>query len=188
MATVKEQPSFDTSTNVLTITRPAPSRQPSTQSIDARSPLEDADSAHFLTTSRTVHSEKSAIMPQGATFNDSKAEIIETKSCPMSDLEAGLMETATRGSADRILKKKCNEGDDPWPCPRALKRQRKAAKRSKACCACWGDLGKRQKLTVKVVSGVAIVAIIVVMCILISKAVGGGVWSKGQTQAPIKGT
>lgn len=107
----------------------------------------------------------------------------------MSDLEAGLTETATRGSGERILKKKCDGGGhDPWPCPQALKRQHKAAKRRRACCACWAGLGKRQKLAVKIGSGVTVVAIIVVMCILISKAVGGGVWDKGQTHAPIKGT
>ncbi|KAH8670255.1 hypothetical protein BGZ60DRAFT_375691 [Tricladium varicosporioides] len=118
--------------NVLTITRPVPSRQPSTQSFDHLSTIEDVDSQHSLTPTRTSHSEKSAIMTQTSPFTDSKQDI--------------------------------------------------------ACCACWGGLGKKQKLGIKIGSVLLIVAVIILMCVFISKAVGGGVWSKGSSNAPIKGS
>lgn len=84
-----------------------------------------------------------------------------------------------------MLSKDAGGGADPWPSANTVKRQRKEQKRSKACCACWGALGKKQKLGVKIGSGVFVVIIIVLMCVLISKAVGGGVWNKGSSNSPI---
>ncbi|KAH6673172.1 hypothetical protein B0J14DRAFT_65590 [Halenospora varia] len=171
--------------NVLTITRPIPSRQPSTQSFDHLSTIEDVDSQHSLTPTRTSHSEKSAIMTQPSPFTDSKQDIGTGSYDLDRDLEQGM--TGTTQGSGRGLKKKRSGGADAWPCPGALKQQRKEQKRRKACCACWGGLGKKQKLGIKVGSGLLIVAVIILMCVFISKAVGGGVWSKGSSNAPIKG-
>ncbi|EHK96844.1 hypothetical protein M7I_7430 [Glarea lozoyensis 74030] len=111
--------------NVLTITRPAASRQTSNQSFEVLSTIEDVDSQHSLTPTRTAHSEKSAIMTQSSPYTDSKQRIVDRK---------------------------------------------------------------KQKLGVKVGAGFLIVAIIILMCVFISKAVGGGVWSNHSSNAPIKGS
>ncbi|KAG9237631.1 hypothetical protein BJ875DRAFT_502611 [Amylocarpus encephaloides] len=134
MTTLEEK--ISPNANVLTITRPAASRQSSRQSSEVLSTIEDVDSAHSLALSRTAHSEKSAIMPQPSPF-DSKQQIIESTN-QFPDLESGL--------------------------------------------------GRKQKLGIKIGVGFLVVAVIVVMCVLISKAVGGGVWSKSSPNAPIKGT
>ncbi|EPE32328.1 hypothetical protein GLAREA_07461 [Glarea lozoyensis ATCC 20868] len=174
--------------NVLTITRPAASRQTSNQSFEVLSTIEDVDSQHSLTPTRTAHSEKSAIMTQSSPYTDSKQRIVDSTNA-FPDLEAGMTRgTQNTGTGCRMLSKTAGGGADPWPCTTALKRQRKEQKRRRACCACWGGLGKKQKLGVKVGAGFLIVAIIILMCVFISKAVGGGVWSNHSSNAPIKGS
>ncbi|KAF4632474.1 hypothetical protein G7Y89_g5651 [Cudoniella acicularis] len=161
MATIEEKSS---SGNVLTITRPLPSRQPSTNSFDHLSTIEDVDSAHSLIPTRTSHSEKSAIMTQTSPFTDSRQDIVETTSY-QNDLEQGL--TGTTHGSGQAIRKKASGGADPWPCPRELKSRRKEAKRRKACCSCWGGLGKKQKLSIKVVSGLLIVAAIILIIVIV---------------------
>jgi hypothetical protein len=187
MTTLEEKVSSNA--NVLTINRPAASRQTSNQSFEVLSTIEDVDSQHSLTPTRTAHSEKSAIMTQSSPFTDSKSQMIDYTNGPFPDLESGITRgTQHTGTGCNTLSKNAGGGADPWPCSKTLKRQRKEQKRRRACCACWGGLGKRQKLGVKVGAGVLIVAIIILMCVLISKAVGGGVWSNHSSNAPIKGT
>jgi hypothetical protein len=128
-------------------------------------------------------------MTQSSPFTDSKSQMIDYTNGPFPDLESGITRgTQHTGTGCNTLSKNAGGGADPWPCSKTLKRQRKEQKRRRACCACWGGLGKRQKLGVKVGAGVLIVAIIILMCVLISKAVGGGVWSNHSSNAPIKGT
>jgi hypothetical protein len=162
----------------------------SNQSFEVPSTIEDVDSQHLLTPTRTAHSEKSAIMPESSPFTDSNQLITDHASGAFPDLEAGIThETQQSVTGCRVLSKNAGGGADPWPCAKTLsKRQRKEQKRHLACCSCWGGLGKKQKLGVKIGAGVLIVAVIVIMCVFISKAVGGGVWSNHNSNTPIPGT
>ncbi|CAG8954428.1 hypothetical protein HYFRA_00006055 [Hymenoscyphus fraxineus] len=179
------------STNVLTITRPTPTRKTSNQSFEVPglSTIEDVDSAHCLTPTHTQHSEKSAIMSPYASPFDSKQEIVETisgTSNTYTDLEAGYSNTSRNsGTGCKMLAKNAGGGADPWPNADTVKRQRKEQKRNQACCACWGALGKKQKLGVKIGSVLLVIIVITLMCVFISKAVGGGVWNNTSSNAPI---
>ncbi len=71
-----------------------------------------------------------------------------------------------------------------WPSRQAIMDQRKTAKRHRGCAA-FHNLTRKQRLWVKIVIALLIVAAAVGLGVGISKAVGGGVWAGVGQNRPI---
>jgi len=162
-------------TNVLTITRPSPSRQPSSDSIRSLTPPP----------TRSSRSEKEYPMehstdPSNNPAADSKVNITAT------DLEMGLTPATTQSCATRNILARGKSGVDPYPCRATQKRMRREQKLARAKCACWANMSKNHRKVIIVVGILIFIAIATTMAVLISKATGGGVYGKhGQTNAPV---
>ena len=100
------------------------------------------------------------------------------------DLEAGLpLSTATtqqpKVSVDGRVKE-CTM----WPSRQAMMEKKKQTKRARGCTA-FRNLNSRQRLWVKIIIGLLIVAAATGLGVGISRAVGGGVWSSPGQSKPI---
>jgi hypothetical protein len=100
------------------------------------------------------------------------------------DIEAGLpLSNATtqqpKGSVDGRVKE-CTM----WPSRQAMLEKKKQTKRARGC-KLYRNLNTRQRLWVKIIIGLLIVAAATGLGVGISKAVGGGVWSSPGQSKPI---
>jgi len=199
-------------TNVLTITRPSASRQPSNLSVDILSTIEDIDSTHSLSPiqTTTITNEKSherESSPFSPFYNptptrlslearksESKQniEVIQSNAYD-TDLEACLtpQKTATSGGNVGLLKKKrpVEQECTVWPGQKAMKRKKKAMRiqRGKgAFCGCMAGWNKKTKTWVKILMLLLVVGLAIGVGVGVSRAVGGGVWKNQQnSNSPI---
>lgn len=176
---VQELP--ETATPVLTITRPTATRQ--TSSNHQLSTIEDMDD----TPPSTSHNEKypSPYLSTVKTASDSKQNI--NKNSFDCDMEAGLTVQRTEAGYSKtslIKSKSC--GAEQWP-NRIVeqKKMRIARRRDRACCACWGELSKKQRTLVLTVVFLLVIGAAIGVGIGVSKRVGGGVVTKDGTNTPL---
>jgi len=190
-------------TNILTITRPSNSRQPSNQSIEILSTIEDVDSTHSLSPTRTSHNEKSLereSSPFSPFYNpaptrysleaqksESKQNINVINSPYDTDVEA-LTPQATKNAC--LLKSKSGNPECAvWPGQNAMRKKKKAMRKERNKhngCGCMAGLNKRTKTWVNVLIALVLIGTAIGVGVGVSKAVGGGVW-KGlkSSNAPI---
>ncbi|KAF2142163.1 uncharacterized protein K452DRAFT_227208 [Aplosporella prunicola CBS 121167] len=64
-----------------------------------------------------------------------------------------------------------------WPTKQTLREKAKQEKYKDRSCRWWGDLSRKQKMWIKILIGLTIVALAVGLSVGISRAVGGGVWT-----------
>ena len=64
-----------------------------------------------------------------------------------------------------------------WPTKQTLREKAKQDKYKDRSCRWWGDLSRKQKMWIKILIGLTIVALAVGLSVGISRAVGGGVWT-----------
>jgi hypothetical protein len=182
-------------TNVLTITRNAPARQVSNQSINVLSTIEDINSTHSMTPPATAHNEKFPNIPSSPYYNhnsqatESKQNITVVHSSFDQDLEAQtLTQTKTEASQSKtdLLKKKCTTNVDPaWPGRDQLIMRKKQLKREKACCGWWAGMSSKKRTTIKVLIFLVVVAVATGLGLGISKALNTGAWTKNGANTPI---
>jgi hypothetical protein len=198
-------------TNVLTITRPAASRQPSSQ-VDVLSTIEDIDSTHSLTPTHTSQNEKSLdreTSPFSPFYNpnptrysleaqksESKQNINIISAAYDTDVETGLTPERTRASCSKAGLLKTKSGKDMdctvWPGQKQMKMKKKEMRRQQAkhgVCGCMAGLDRKTKIWIKVLIALLVVGAAIGVGLGISKAVGGGIWkSNSKSNAPIKGS
>ena len=162
-------------TNVLTITRPSPARQPS------------SDSTRSLTPAPTRSSRSEKEYPMDHSTDHSNHHASDSKvNITTSDLESGLTPATTQSRSTRNPLTRGKSGVDPYPCRATQKRMRREQKLARAKCACWANMGKNHRKVIIVVGILVLIAIVTTMAVLISKATGAGVYGKhGQTNAPV---
>ena len=183
-------------TNVLTITRPSPSRQVSNQSIHVLSTIEDIDSTHSMSPPATAHNEKFPHDVTSSPYTDYHSHASESKqnitvghSSFDNDLEAQTLtqqKTDVSQSKTGLLKKKCTTTVDPvWPGRDQLKMRKKQMKREKACCGSWAALSRKKKTMIKVLIFLVVVALATGLGLGISRALHTGAWTKSGSNTPI---
>jgi len=194
------------SVNVLTITRPSPSRQVSSKSPGTLSTIEDVESVHSLTPQHT-HSQKEWPNPFEreitSPFYDLENQKTESKqninflSTPYdTDVEAGLTPEKSQASCSKVKLTMTCSGDDAdrsmWPGEREMKIKKKAMRKAKSkhsVCGCLAGMNKKTRIWIKVLIALIVVGAAIGIGIGISKAVGGGIWQNGNTSnAPIHGS
>ncbi|PQE12307.1 hypothetical protein CJF31_00000518 [Rutstroemia sp. NJR-2017a BVV2] len=188
-----------TSTNILSITRPTPSRQPSSQSI--LSTIEDVSicSTHTLSPSAT-HTADEKMSPSASSpfYNPSptryslEAQKSSSKqhiaiSSYETDVEACLTPQQTTnlsknrtGVSSNTLSKECTV----WPGQKQMKRKKKAMKFERGrqgVCGCMAGLDRKTKIWVKVLMAMVVIGLAVGVGVGISKAVGGGIWKSDKS-------
>ncbi|PQE17023.1 hypothetical protein CJF30_00003733 [Rutstroemia sp. NJR-2017a BBW] len=191
-------------TNILTITRPTPSRQPSSQSI--LSTIEDVSisSMHTLspTATHTAADEKMSTpasasspfynpSPTGYSLEASKSSSKQhiAISSYETDVEACLTPQQTTignlsknrtGVSTNTLSKECTV----WPGQKQMKRKKKAMKFERGrqgVCGCMAGLDRKTKIWVKVLMALLVIGLAVGVGVGISKAVGGGIWKSDKS-------
>lgn len=200
-----DEKSAPASKNILTITRPVPTRQPSNQSMGILSTIEDVESTHSLTPTHTRHNEKSLdreTSPFSPFYNptptrysleaqksESKQNINVIQSSPYdTDLEACLSPQLTTKSGNMgLLKTRTGNVECAvWPGQKALKQKKKAERRERGtfmmCGGCMAGLSNRARLFVKVAVVLLVIGTAIGVGLGVSKAVGGGIW-KSSTNA-----
>lgn len=210
MSNVNEKPEL--ATNVLTITRPATTRQPSSQ-VDVLSTIEDIDSTHSLTPIHTQSLNEKPLDRETSPFSpfynanptrhsleaqksESKQNINVVSSAYDTDVEAFLTPQKTQASCSKagLLKTKSGKDMDStvWPGRKAMKMKKKEMRKQRAkhgVCGCMAGLDKKTKIWVKVLIALLVVGAAIGVGLGISKAVGGGIWkSNSNSNAPIKGS
>ncbi|KAM3075641.1 hypothetical protein ACMFMG_007775 [Clarireedia jacksonii] len=195
-----------TTTNILTITRPTPSRQPSNQSV--LSTIEDVDSTHTLSPSPTrVNDEKSTMSrhddrensPSSPFYNptptrysvevqksSSKQHItayetdVEACLTPQQTTKSGALLSQKRTGASTMMAQECTV----WPGQKQMKKKKKEMKFQrgrKGVCGCMAGLNRKTKIWVKIMMALVIIGLAVGVGVGISKAVGGGVWKNDKS-------
>jgi hypothetical protein len=192
-------------TNVLTINRPTAARQASNQSIEVLSTIEDVDSTHSLSPTHSTRNEKSLereTSPFSPFYNPAptrysleaqKSESKQNITTYDTDVEACLTPQKTEATCGRasLLKNKSRSDMDctVWPGQKALKQKKKAMRKQKGkhlmCCGWMAGLDRKTKIWVKVLIALLVIGAAVGVGVGISRAVGGGVWKKGNANAPI---
>jgi len=185
----------EANTNVLTITRPTPTRQVSNQSINVLSTIEDIDSTHTMTPPASARNEKFPGPPSSPYYHqthasESKQNINIGHSSFDQDLEAQTLtqqKTEAGQSKTNLLKKKCSTTniDPAWPGRDQLKMRKKQLKREKACCGCWAGMSSKKRTMIKVLIFLVVVAMATGLGIGISRALNTGVWTKSGSNTPI---
>lgn len=177
---------------VLTITRPVPSRQPSHRS-DILSTIEDVDSTHSLTPTRTPTArdndrETSPFSPfysHPQTRNSLDAMKSESKlniNVYDTDLEACLTNSKTNVLSPQQTTKtfgltRTNKSCTVWPGTQELKERNKLARQARMNrYNPMRNLDKKTKVWVKIAIALLAVGLILGVGLGISKAVGGGIW------------
>jgi len=197
--------------NVLTITRPSPSRQSSSQGVNIVTIVEDNESTNSLTPTQTQnekHLERgnSAFSPfyspsptrvsLEAHKSESKQNINVIPSAYDTDVEACLtsQNTQASGRTGGLLKTKKSKDMDctVWPGQKAMKQKKKAMRREQGkygVCGCMAGMDKKTKIWIKILIALLVVGAAVGVGVGISRAVGGGVWkNKQNSNTPIKGS
>lgn len=202
MSAIDEKSAAVPPANVLTITRPANSRQPSNQSIEVLSTIEDVDSTHSLSPTRS-HNEKSherETSPFSPFYNpaptrysleaqksESKQNINVINAAYDTDVEA--LTPHTTKNLGLFKSKSGNPECTVWPGQDAMKKKKKAMRRERnkhTVCGCMAGLDKRTKIWIKVLIALLVIGTAVGVGVGVSKAVGGGVWkSSNNSNAPI---
>ncbi|PQE34006.1 hypothetical protein CJF32_00002888 [Rutstroemia sp. NJR-2017a WRK4] len=182
-------------TNILTITRPTPSRQPSSQSI--LSTIEDVSisSTHTLspTATHTAADEKMSTPASVSPFynpSPTRYSLEASKSSSKqhiaissyeTDVEACLTpQQTTLGVSTNTLSKECTV----WPGQKQMKRKKKAMKFERGrqgVCGCMAGLDRKTKIWVKVLMALLVIGLAVGVGVGISKAVGGGIWKSDKS-------
>ena len=200
-------------TNVLTITRPAATRQHSSQQVDILTTIEDNESSHTLTPTHTnTHDEKATdreTSPFSPFYNpnptrysleaqksESKQNINVIQSAYDTDVEACLTPQKTQASCSKagLLKTKGGHNVDctVWPGQRAMKMKQKAMRRERrrhGVCGCMAGMDKKTRTWIKALIILVVVGAAIGLGIGISRAVGGGIWeNKSNSNAPISGS
>jgi hypothetical protein len=191
------------STNILTITRPTPSRQPSSQSI--LSTIEDVDSTHSLSPSATripdekmpsSDRESSPLSPfynptptrysLEAQKSSSKQNIsisayeTDVEACLTPQQTTHLSKNRTGMSSTNTLAKECTV----WPGQKQMKQKKKAMKFERGrqgVCGCMAGLNRKTKIWVKLLMALVVIGLAVGVGVGISKAVGGGIWKNDKS-------
>ena len=202
MSAVDEKTAAVTTTNVLTITRPSNARQNSSQSVEILSTIEDVNSTHSLSPTRTAHNEKSLEgenslltpiynpAPTRSSFeaqkSESKQHINVINSAYDTDVEA-LTPYATKTGL--FKSKSGNPECTVWPGQNAMKMKKKAMRRERNkhnLCGCLSGLDKRTRIWIRVLIALLVVGTAVGVGVGVSKAVGGGIWKSGNnSNAPL---
>jgi hypothetical protein len=166
---------------VLTITRPTATRN--TSSNHYFSTIDEMDD----TPPSTSHNEKfpSPYLSTVKTATDSKQNI--NKNSFDCDMEAGLsVQRTDAGISKTSLIKSKSCGAEQWPNrfveQKKMKRERR---RDRACCACWGEMSKKQRTLVLTVVFLLVVGAAIGVGVGVSKRVGGGVVTKEGTNTPL---
>ena len=199
-------------TNGLTITRPTPARQQSSQGVDVLSTIEDIDSSHTLTPTHTLHNEKISSERETSPFSpfynpnptrrsleaqksESKQNINVISSTYDTDIEACLTQQKTgAGSSSKgaLLKSKSRKDDCPvWPGQQQMKKKKKMMRKERGkhnLCGWMAGMSKTTQMWIKILIALLVIGAAIGIGIGVSKAVGGGIWkSSSNTNAPIKG-
>lgn len=199
------------SANVLTITRPTPSRQVSSNG--ALPSIEDVESTHSLTPTHTTQNEKfdREESPFSPFYNPSptrhsldKAKSESTRNINIittpydTDIEAQSLApqktTNTCGGKISLLKSK-SRGDlecQMWPGHSELKKKKKAMRKARGedliCCGCMAGLDNKTKIWIKLLIILVIIGAVIGVSVGMTKAVGGGVFkSSHNPSAPLVG-
>lgn len=207
---MSDEKSSDTTTNVLTITRPSPaSRKTSSAGVEVLSTIEDIDSTHTLTPTATSFDEKAREAHAFSPFynpaptrlsleahkSESKLNVNVISTNYDTDLEACLtpQKSAVSGSKAGLLnsKRRANEECTVWPGQKMMKLKKKEMRRAKAkyvLCPCMAGLGRNTRIWIKVIIALVIIGGAIGVGVGVSKAVGGGVWkNNNNANAPIAG-
>jgi hypothetical protein len=166
-------------TNVLTITRPAATRQQPSHSIDVLSTNDDYDSARSsISPPQSAHREK-AVANSPYSFHKSESKQNINSSVFDTDIEALSQQKTEAGSSKTGLvniRSKGVSSANAWPNRVEQKMMLKARKRDKASCGCWAGMTKRNRNIVKVAVLLILIGLIIGLCIGVTRAVHGGVW------------
>jgi hypothetical protein len=170
-------------TNVLTITRPSPTRQHSGGAV-VLSTIQDCDSTRSMTPPQTAHHEKSPIDGDSSPYtflqkSESKQNINGSNSGFDTDIEALAPQKTEAGCSKTGLvpmKNKCLSTSNAWPSRTEQKKMMKAKKRNNACCGCWAGMTKMHRNLIKAAILLLLTGLIIGLCIGVTKAVHGGVF------------
>jgi hypothetical protein len=212
-AAIASEGDRSTTTNGLTITRPSPARQQSSQGVDVLSTIEDVDSSHTLTPTHTLLNEKISserdTSPLSTFYNtnptrhfleaqksESKQNINIINSSYDTDIEACLtpQKTEAGGSSHMaLLKSKSRKDDCPvWPGQQQMKKKKKMMRKERGkhnLCGWMAGMSKTTQMWIKISIALLVIGAAIGIGIGVSKAVGGGIWkSSNNTNAPIKGS
>lgn len=174
-------------TNVLTITRPNPSRQASGTGIAVMSTIEDIDSTHSMSPPPSARHEKS-MDHENPFYNPTRGESKQNFNVNHSsfDLEAqGLTPQKTECSGKSGLLMKKSRCDPAWPDRQELKQRKEAAKRERACCQMWAGMSKTKRGIITTVVVLLFLGAAIGIGLGVSKRVGGGAVTKQGTNTPL---
>jgi hypothetical protein len=206
MSAIDEKSATVPTANVLTLSRPANSRQPSNQSLSVLDTIADVDSTHSLCPTQNSHNENSferETSPLSPFYNpaptrysleaqksESRQNINVINSFYDTDVEA-LTPNTTR-NAGLFKSKSGNPECTVWPGQRALEMKKKAARKERnkhGLCGCMAGLHRRTKISIQALIVLVIIGAVVGIGVGVSKAVGGGVWkNSSNSNAPIAST